>query len=56
MKEVPPPLPAANAIRGPRQMTSLADVGPRGWDNGVGGYQTNTMLETRIGNNGLEGN
>ena len=23
----------------------------RGWDNGVGGYQTNSMLETRIGNN-----
>ena len=23
----------------------------RGWDNGIGGYQTNSMLETRIGNN-----
>ena len=22
---------------------------PRGWDNGVGGYQTNSILETRIG-------
>ena len=31
----------------------------RGWDNGIGGYQTNTMLETRIGattNGGHEGN
>ena len=49
---VPPPLPAANAVPSgrPRQMT-LAEGpgGPRGWDNGIGGFQTNTMLETRIG-------
>ena len=40
----PPPLPTSNR--------------PRGWDNGIGGYQTNTMLETRIvgGNAGPEGN
>ena len=28
-----------------------AATASRGWDNGVGGYQTNSMLETRIGNN-----
>lgn len=61
MEGVPPPLPAANASRPPRQMATLAanaEIGTahRGWDNGVGGYQTNTMLETRIGNNALEGN
>jgi len=43
-------------------MTLAEGVGtPRGWDNGLGGYQTNTMLETRIGgppgnNPVLEGN
>ena len=55
----PPPLPAANAVPPsgrPRQMT-LAEGpgGPRGWDNGIGGFQTNTMLETRIGGAGSNG-
>ena len=49
----PPPLPAANATR-PRQMALneaavAAAAAARGWDNGIGGYQTNSMLETRIG-------
>ena len=26
-----------------------AAAAARGWDNGIGGYQTNSMLETRIG-------
>ena len=49
MMELPPP-PLPNTAR-PRQMTlaEAAAAAPRGWDNGVGGYQTNTMLETRIG-------
>ena len=46
-----PPLPASNGSR-PRQMVlAEAATTPRGWDNGVGGYQTNSMLETRIGSN-----
>ena len=44
-----PPLPASNGSR-PRQMVlAEAATTPRGWDNGVGGYQTNSILETRIG-------
>lgn len=51
----PPPLPAANATR-PRQMALneaavAAAAAARGWDNGIGGYQTNSMLETRIAGN-----
>ena len=46
-----PPLPVSNSSR-PRQMVlAEAATTSRGWDNGVGGYQTNSMLETRIGNN-----
>ena len=46
----------------PRQMTLAEGPGgqARGWDNGIGGYQTHTMLEhTRIaaqGNGSQEGN
>ena len=52
----PPPLPAANATR-PRQMAlneaAAVAAAARGWDNGIGGYQTNSMLETRIGGPGV---
>lgn len=48
-----PPLPASNS-RPPRQM-AMAEAVSRGWDhNGLGGFQTNSMLETRIGNEGEE--
>ena len=33
------------------EVAAAACTTPRGWDNGVGGYQTNSMLETRIGSN-----
>ena len=42
-----------------QQQQQLQQAQLRGWDNGIGGYQTNTMLETRIGattNGGHEGN
>lgn len=46
-----PPLPASNS-RPPRQM-AMAEAVSRGWDhNGLGGFQTNSMLETRISNEG----
>ena len=53
----PPPLPAANATTRPRQMAlneAAAIASGRGWDNGIGGYQTHSMLETRIGSNGSQ--
>jgi hypothetical protein len=43
----PPMLPPEPPNSRPRQM-ALAE---RGWDNGVGGYQTNSMLETRLATN-----
>ena len=51
-----PPLPASNGSR-PRGQMVLAEAAttPRGWDNGVGGFQTNSILETRIGGTTQEG-
>ncbi len=45
----PPELPPTST-RPPRPMAMSEQQ--RGWDNGVGGYQTNTMLETRLGGGG----
>ena len=57
-----PPILVAALPGRPRQMTLAEGPGgqARGWDNGIGGYQTHTMLEhTRIaaqGNGSQEGN